>query len=886
MSLVPGTKLGPYEIVGPVGAGGMGEVYRARDTRLERTVAIKILPSNLSAFPEAKQRFEREARAISSLNHPNICTLHDIGQKDGTDFLVLELIEGETLEQRLTKGALPLQQTLRYGSQLADALAKAHKLGITHRDLKPANIMLTKSGAKLMDFGLAKQNLEPLADELTEMTAEQSRLTKEGTIVGTFQYMGPEQLEGKEADARTDIFALGQVIYEMATGKPAFAGKSRARLIAAILSSEPQPIAALQPMTPPALERVVKRCLAKDPEERWQSAADLSSELQWITESGGHQLPAGPLTSGGKARDRLAWLICCALAVVVILLAVWWPHSKPPEPMMYFSAPLPFPVQDVAFAPNGRTVAMVAYQESARKNAIWIFDVGSLSARPLGDTVGGSYPFWSPDGRTLAFFADGKLKKVDLSGGPVQIVCDAPSGRGGTWNKDGVIVFTPDATLGNGLYRVSASGGTRSQISRPDPKRGEESHRWPMFLPDGSHYLYLAANFSGRKAEVDAIFVGSLDSNEKRFVTAATSNAVYAAPGYLLFCREKVLIAQRFNLNRFALTGDPTTILTEIQQLPQIGRAVFGASGEGLLVAQTGSQIAQSQPRWFDRKGNELGTVGQPDVYGNISLAPNGRSVAVNKTDPGSLNTDIWIYELQGSSSKRLTFNPGFNVIPIWSPDARRLVFASNRTLSVDLFIKNADGAQEEQSIVSDENDKFPYDWSRDEKYILYAVGSRTNLQYIQYVTLPEHKVGLFLKAPSVVRNAQFSPDRKWVAYASNETGKWEIYVTSFPAARGRWQVSTGGGEEPRWRGDGKELFFLSSDGKMMAAPVTVGANFDVRNPVALFQTTPRLPVSFNDQIAYDVRSDGQRFLILTQVKQADTAPMSVVLHWAAMLDK
>jgi len=468
----------------------------------------------------------------------------------------------------------------------------------------------------------------------------------------------------------------------------------------------------------------------------------------------------------------------------------------------------------------------------------------------------------------------------------VQIVCDAPSGRGGTWNKDGVIVFTPDATLGNGLYRVSASGGTPTQISRPDPKRGEESHRWPMFLPDGSHYLYLAANFSGRKAEVDAIFVGSLDSNEKRFVTAATSNAVYAAPGYLLFCREKVLIAQRFNLNRFALTGDPTTILTEIQQLPQIGRAVFGASGEVLLVAQTGSQIAQSQPRWFDRKGNELGTVGQPDVYGNISLAPNGRSVAVNKTDPGSLNTDIWIYELQGSSSKRLTFNPGFNVIPIWSPDARRLVFASNRTLSVDLFIKNADGAQEEQSIVSDENDKFPYDWSRDEKYILYAVGSRTNLQYIQYVTLPEHKIGLFLKAPSVVRNAQFSRDRKWVAYASNETGKWEIYVTSFPEARGRWQVSTGGGEEPRWRGDGKELFFLSSDGKMMAAPVTVGANFDVRNPVALFQTTPRLPVSFNDQIAYDVRSDGQRFLILTQVKQADTAPLSVVLHWAAMLDK
>ena len=883
MALTSGTRLGPYEVVSLLGAGGMGEVYRVRDTRLERDVAVKVLPTNLSSDPCLQQRLEREAKAVSKLAHPHICTLHDIGHQDGVDFLVMELVEGETLEHRLIKGPLPPEQTLRFAAQIADALAKAHKMGITHRDLKPSNIMLTKDGAKLMDFGLAKASgPASLAAVLTEMTADQAKLTVEGTIVGTFQYMAPEQLEGKEADARTDIFALGEVIYEMATGRPAFIGKSRASLIAAILSSEPQPMAAMQPMTPLALERVVKRCLAKEPDDRWQTARDLELELKWIAEGGRQTAGTAASAASGKTKERLAWITVGALATALIVTAIWWRNAKPPEQTMYFSASMPFPTHDIAFSPNRRTLAVIAYQESVRKNAIWIYEVGSQGARILSDTEGASYPFWSPDGRTLAFFADGKLKKLELSGGPVQIICDAPSGRGGTWNKDGVIVFTPDATLGNGLYRVSASGGIPKQISRPDPSRGEESHRYPMFLPDGSHYLYLAANFSGRKEEVDAIFVSSLDTNEKRFVTAATANAAYAAPGYLLFCRGKTLLAQRFDLKQFALSGEPATLLTEIQQLPQTGRAVFGASDDGLLVAQTGSQVALSQLLWFDRKGNELGAVGKPGVYGNISLAPNGKSVAVNKTDTGSLNTDVWIYELRGDSSKRLTFNPGFNVMPIWNPDASRLTFASNRQLSVDLFIKNSDGAQEEQSLVRDENDKFPYDWSRDARYILYLIGNSS----LQYVSLPELKTRLFLKAASVLRNAQFSPDEKWVAYASNETGKWEIYVTSFPEARGRWQVSTGGGEQPRWRRDGKELFYLSSDGKMMAAPVTIAANFDVGRPVELFQTTPRQPVSFNDQVVYDVQPDGRRFLILTQMKQAENAPMSVVLNWSAKLNK
>jgi serine/threonine protein kinase/Tol biopolymer transport system component len=880
MALAPGTKLGPYEIGAPLGAGGMGEVYRARDTRLERNVAIKILPAHLSSDPVRKQRFEREAKTISSLNHPHICVLHDVGHQDGIDYLVMECVEGETLAMRLEKGPLALEQVLKYGTQIADALDKAHRSGVVHRDLKPGNIMLTKSGAKLLDFGLAKQAVAPAS--VATLTAAATPMTQEGTIVGTFQYMSPEQVEGKELDGRSDIFSLGAVLYEMLTGQSAFPGKSQLSVASAILEKEPAPISSVKPMTPPALDHAVKKCLAKLPDERWQSASDLASEIKWITESGSQAGPAVRAAAPGKVQRALPWLVSFVLLFALVVVAIWWRNSTPPEQTMYFSTPFPFPARDMALAPNGHTLAVVAYWETARKNVLWIYELGSPNANRLADTEGATYPFWSADGRSLAFFADGKLKKLEVPGGPVQTVCDAPSGRGGTWNKDGVIVFTPEATLGpgRGLYRVSASGGTPTRISDPDTSRGEQSHRWPMFLPDGTHYLYMAANFTGQKG-VNAVFVGSLDSKEKHFVVEATANAAYAAPGYLLFCRDKNLLAQRFDPKRFALTGEPTTILTEIQYQPQVKRAVFAVSDNGLLVAQTGSGVALSQPIWFDRKGNEVGVVAKPGVYGNISIAPNGRSVAVDITDMAGLNTDVWTYELQRDSAKRLTFDPAFDVVPIWSPDVSRLVFSSNRQLSVDLYMKNSDGAQEEKAILHDDFNKLPNDWTKGGKYILYTRGTD-----LWFLTLPELKSSLFLKAVSILRNGQFSPDGRWVAYASNETGKWEIYVTSFPDARGKWQVSTSGGEQPRWRADGKELFFLSSDSKMMAAPVTTGATFDAGSPATLFQTSPRQPVSTNDQFVYDVSRDGQRFLTLTQLKQAETAPMSVVLNWTAKLNK
>jgi Tol biopolymer transport system component len=633
-------------------------------------------------------------------------------------------------------------------------------------------------------------------------------------------------------------------------------------------------------MTPPALERVVKKCLAKDPDERWQSANDLASELSWIAETGGHTTGSAPLSGGKKFRQTLAWLLAGALIVILISGAILWRNSKSPEQTMYFYAPLPFPVRDVALAPNGHTLAVVANRESAQKNVLFIYELGSPGARSLADTDGASNPFWSPDGRSLAFFADAKLKKLEVSGGPVQTICDAPSGRGGSWNKDGVIVFTPTSGTGGGLYRVSASGGTPTQISSPDASRGEYNHRWAMFLPDGKHYLYMAANFSGQKG-VDAIFVGSLDSQEKHFVVEATANAAYAAPGYLLFYHDKTLLAQRFDLKRFALTGEPTTILTEIQYVPQVKKAVFAVSDTGLLVAQSGSEAALSQPTWFDRKGNAVGVVGKPGAYGDVSIAPNGRFAAVGKTDEESQNTDVWIYELQHDGVKRLTFDPSYDSVPIWSPDGTRLAFYSNRQGGSDVYLKNVDGAQEEKNIAHDNFDKVPNDWSRDGKYILYARGTD-----LWFMTASELKGREFLKAASVLTNGQFSPDGKWVAYASNETGKWEIYVTSFPEPRGKWQVSTGGGGQPRWRSDGKELFYLSSDDKIMAIPVTAGANFDSGTPVALFQATAWQPVSSRDLFVYDVSRDGQRFLINTQVKQAETAPMSVVLNWTATLNR
>jgi Tol biopolymer transport system component len=883
MRLGIGTKLGPYEIQSPLGAGGMGEVYRARDTRLDRDVAVKVLPTTLSSDPSLRQRLEREAKAVSKLSHPHICTLHDIGHQDGVDFLVMELVEGETLEHRLEKGPLLPEQTIRFSAQIADALAHAHKLGFVHRDLKPSNVMLTKTGAKLMDFGLAKElGPAPSPAALTEMTADQLKLTVEGTIVGTFQYMAPEQLEGKEVDARTDIFSLGGVIYEMATGKPAFAGKSRASLIAAILSSEPQPMAALQPMTPPALARVVKKCLAKDPDERWQSASDLASELNWIAEGRSQGGEAARVPAGSRRWERASWL----LAATFFLLAVaggaaWWQANSRRPPPMYFQTSVPFPANDLALSPDGRMLAMVAYSEQASNYVLWTYEVGGRRTSSLNGTQGASYPFWSPDGKFIGFFADGKLKKVDMSGGQVQVLCDAPNGRGGTWNRDGVIVFAPDA-LAVGLFRVSSSGGSPTEVTKPDASRFETSHRWPVFLPDGKHFLYLAANFAGQ-LENNAIFLGSLDSQERRLLVSTSANAAYAEPGYLLYVRDNnTLVAQPFDRRRYVLSGEPHTLSDEVLYTPLVDRAVFSVSGGEVLVTQTGKGASLSQLTWFDRSGKPAGTVGKPASYSNVRLSPDGRRVATDQTDPDGRKLDIWIHESSQGATTRLTFDPGADQTPIWSPDGKQILFSGNQRLGSQLYLKNADGSGSEEQVSDLGFGVFnPWDWSRDGKYILFGKGNE-----LWSISRPERETKPLLQAKWTVRNAQFSPDGRWMVYASNETGSMEIYVSSFPSGNGKWQVSIGGGQEPKWRQDGKELFYLSADGKMMAVAVTMGASFKASSPVVLFQTHRRRPISFLDVFSYDVSGDGQRFLIAMKVDEANAAPLSILLNWASEMEK
>jgi len=696
------------------------------------------------------------------------------------------------------------------------------------------------------------------------------------------QYMSPEQLEGKETDARSDLFSFGTVLYEMLTGNHAFDGKSQASVIAAILEREPKPISAFQPMAPPALDRLIRTCLAKDPEERIQTAHDAKLQLQWIAEGGSQAGDAGRIPAERGRWHHVGWLVAAAFFLLMVAGgAAWWQAIHRRLSPMYFHSPVPFAASDLALSPDGRTLAMVAYSTQANNYVLWTHEVGGRQTNSLAGTQGASYPFWSPDGKFIGYFADGKLKKVDASGGQVQVLCDAPNGRGGTWNREGVIVFTPDALLG--LFRVSSLGGSPVEMTKPDASRFEASHRWPVFLPDGKHFLYLAANFSGQ-LEANAIFVGSLDSQERRSLVSTSANAAYAEPGYLLYLRDNTLVAQPFDRRRFVLSGEQHILSSGVLYFPGVYRAVFSVSNGTVLVTQTGKGASISQLTWYDRSGKQSGTVGMPGSYNNVRLSPDGRRVATDQTDADGRNIDVWIHDPVRGAKTRLTFDPSLDQAAIWSPDAKQVLFASNRKqLGFHLYLKNTDGSGSEVE-VGDFGPGLqvnPWDWSRDGKFALVRKGIE-----LWYFSWSDRVPKPLLQAKWTVRNAQFSPDGRWVAYASNETGSMEIYVSPFPSASGKWQVSSAGGQEPRWRRDGKELFYLSADGKMMAAAVKTGDSFEAGSPVALFQTHRRQPVSAQDFFSYDVSDDGQRFLIATKVDEANAAPLSVLLNWASEMEK
>jgi Tol biopolymer transport system component len=886
MALTSGTRLGPYEIQSPLGAGGMGEVYRARDTRLERTVAIKVLPSHLSDNPDLKQRFEREAKTISQLNHSNICTLYDVGHEDGTDYLVMEFLEGESLAERLQRGSLPLKELIGIGCDIADALDRAHRAGIVHRDLKPGNIMLTKSGAKLLDFGLAKPAVmgasvgsgrAPLLSAAMTMTSpspQYSPLTRNGTLVGTVQYMSPEQIEGSEADARSDIFAFGAVLYEMATGKRPFDGKSQIKVVSAILEDEPQPVSAVLKTSPPALDRLVHTCLAKSPGERFQSALDVKIELKWLSTA-----QPGTVPARSRLADRIAYVALAAIAVVAAIVP-WARFTQPAPRAMQFTATLPFSARSMAVAPNGHTVALAAYRQDIHKVGLFLYDIGATDAKPLAGTDGATFPFWSPDGRAIGFFADGKLKRFDLDSASVRTLCDAPNGRGGAWSKTGVILFTPTGTLNGGIMSVSDNGGTPAKFNYPDISKDENTLRWPVFLPDGKHYLFLAGDIRG-DTELNKLYVGSIDNqSEKRFLSKTMYNGDYAN-GYLFFVRDGAIQAQQLDLSSYKLTGDVVRVFDNVKLQSRILYAAFAASGD-MVVAQKAGEASLSRLTWYDRSGKIISDSSPPDTYANLAVSPDGKYVAIDKTDTSNDNTDVFIYDLARSTLRRLTFDPGIDAVPVWSPDGGRIVFGTSRDRNFGIYVKPADGSQPERQLVPTSGvDSLALDWSRDGHNLLYL--AEPDLWVYSFADGKSH---LFLKANASLNNAKFSPDGKWVAYSSNESGRWEVYVTSFPDARGKWQVSTSGGEQPRWRADGKEIYFLSLDAKLMAAAVDTKTEFDSGTPTVLFQTDPRERVATTEVIIYDVSRDGQRFLINTNYNNGSAHPMSVVLNWKSEMKK
>jgi eukaryotic-like serine/threonine-protein kinase len=891
--LTIGTKLGPYEILAPLGAGGMGEVYRARDTRLDRTVAIKILPQHLTAKPNVKQRFEREARAISSLQHPNICTLYDVGHQDGTDFLVMEYLEGETLADRLAKGPLPPEQVLRIGVEICEGLEKAHRTGVVHRDLKPGNIMLTKTGAKLLDFGLAKPleaapvaNLTALPTSSKAMEAAKP-VTAEGTIVGTFQYMSPEQLEGKEADERSDIFALGAVLYEMATGRRAFEGKSQTSVIAAILEREPPPISSLQPMSPPQLDRVVKLCLAKDPDERFQSAHDVKLHLEWIRDAGSQAGVPAPVAARRKLHERF-WIAATALVTIAALALAYGYIRRAPHPASAVVAQIAPPPDTIfslrgpggglpALSPDGTQLAFVA-RDSDGKLELWVRPLNSSTARPLEQTDGANYAFWSPDSRSIGFFAKAKLNRIDSSGGPPIPIAESNGSPGGSWGSDGTILFAPAASE---IMQVPASGGTPQQVMKMN--ESEEAIGWPQFLPDGKHFLTYVLS---EKVENSGTYVGSLRGDAPKLILRGDSDAVYAPPGYLLFVRDGTLVAQRFDVSGFRLTGEAMPLAENVAVAGISKRGLFNISENGTLVYMELSGVGRTgRILWYDRGGKQIAETGKPGSIDMPSLSPDGNKLAL-AIEGASGRPDIWVYDLVRGIRTRVTSSGATNVAPFWSPDGKKIGFASNRNGPMfHIYEKAADGTGNTTPLVVDNGQELIASWSADGRYLIFQRGPGPTSGDIR--ALPQF--GNRKEFP-IVQNPQFpsiqpalSPDGRWLAYVSPVSGRQEVYIVPFPHGSGRFQVSTAGGYSPRWRRDGKELFYLGLDNKIMSAEITEqGATLLIGKVQPLFQVNPLLSLF----ATYDVSADGKKFVVASEATQQAAAPLTLVTNWPALLKK
>jgi serine/threonine protein kinase/Tol biopolymer transport system component len=883
MPLSAGVMLGPYEIRSLLGAGGMGEVYLARDTRLDRDVALKLLPPALTQDPDRLRRFEQEARSASALNHPAIVAVYDLGQSDGQPYISMEFVDGQTLRDILAPGPLPARRALHIAAQIADGLAKAHDAGIVHRDLKPENVMLSNDGfAKILDFGLAKLVAGDVESRSIAETMT-AKGTRPGTVMGTVGYMSPEQASGRPADNRSDQFSFGVVLYEMLTGQRAFNRSTAVETMSAIIRDDATPIGQLAPSIPVPVRWIVERCLAKAPADRYGSTRDLARDLasardhlSELTSSGAVSVTAPVPRSTSRTREAVAWSLAAVFALAAIVLLFRdraAPSVVPVRPVRFPLAPpekvifqLGIGGPPFAVSPDGRTLVFTGVSENGLRQ-LWLRPFDSLTSRPLAGTEGGAGPFWSPDGLSVGFFAQNRMKRLSLSSGDVTIICEARTGGGATWNRDGVIVFAPAAD--SALFRVAASGGTPAAVTTLDSAHDESAHMGPLFLPDGRHFLF-------RKLGRDnaGTYVGTLDSTEHKHLSTEQSMLGFASPDYFFFVRDRALMADRIDLTRLQLKGDPIRVAEGIDTLGPA--AAFAVSPAGTIVYWSGRQTI-TQPTWMLRDGTVTGTVGPPAAYVNVAIAPDGRQVAVDRFDP---EPAIWLLDVARGTSTRATFGRVYESTPVWAPDGQAFVYALARDAPPNLFFKRMGSTGADERLFRNTFQSFPQSWSPDSRFIAYTtVNPNTSSDIWLFPTTGDRKPVPFLQSPFAEDHPRISPDGRWMAYVSNESGRSSVYVTRFPEPGGKWQVSVEAGGFPVWRRDGRELFYRARDGKLLSVSVGTGADFEAGPAKPLF--APRVFLAGpGGGTFYDVAPDG-RFLVNVIVEQT-SSPATVVMHWTA----
>jgi serine/threonine protein kinase/Tol biopolymer transport system component len=896
MPLAPGTRLGRYEIRSKIGEGGMGEVYVARDSQLGRDVAVKVLPSTYSYDAERLRRFEQEACAASALNHPNILAIYDVGTHNGWSYVVSELLEGQTLRQRISGTALPQRKAIDYALQVADGLAAAHKKGIVHRDLKPDNLFITNDGnVKILDFGLAK--LTGVGDtELSQTSIPTRRVdTDPGKVMGTAGYMSPEQVKGRAVDHRADIFSFGAILYEMLSGRRAFHGESAAETMSAILKEDPPDLSETNQSVSPALQRLVNHCLEKNPEERFHSANDLAFALDALTsfQTSGEVSAAGRYTDEStrtrrKLRDWLGWSLAAMMLITISTLAsLYFRRIEPRRETIRFTLNAPDKMtfgDSLALSPDGTRLAFAAIAGTGEPT-LWVRPLDSVDAQKLQGTEGGAFPFWSTDGRYLGFFAGGKLKKIEVNGGSPQTLTDtALEARGGSWGPDGTIIFSPG--LASPLFKISAAGGTPTQITQLDQSLEQSSHRWPWFLPDGRHFLYLG---SGNKQDQEGVFVGSLDSSERKFLLNSRVGAIYAgssrdsSQGYLLLVRAGTLVAQQFDTRGLELSGESVTIAENVLSFPTTlgptGSSVMSASANGRLVFRVGGQPV-SQLTWFDRSGKRLEALFDPGTYHEPMISPDAKKIVMSRKLDN--NQEIWVLDISPVvKMTRFTFDPAIDISAIWTPDGSHIIFASNRSGKFELYQKASTGAGVDELLLDIPGQALPQALTPDGKYLLFISGSSKTKSDIWVLPMfGDHKPFPILQSDSVEWHAQFSPDGHWIAYGSDESGHGEVYVRSFPLSGGQWQISTSGGDQPIWNPREKEICYMAPDRSIVSVAYNVvGGSFQTAAPKVLFATHAPQSSMVLDRNSYLISPDG-RFLVNELVDEGLSTPLTLVLNW------